>query len=334
MMPGSGSRPGSEMADYTAISRGEWIALADRFYAKLDRTFAMFSPEEWALATPYLGWRAHDILAHMTSAIRINFRQVLDRALSGNPSAPPEFNTFARNAREVARHRTTPVADLLREFHAELDAIMSIYRGMNDDDWLRPAWFFVGRVQVRTLFLVQLADNVVHERDLLVASDRWRGFDATWTEPLVDWFLRELRPALFRPERAENLRARVLYRLSGPLGGEWTLVVADGRCHVERGATGDHDVVVEADAEDVVVSAQARAAPWIGTLARSAQWIRGPARAEDVVAKITGLAALAGALAQRRLRVGGDRQIARRLTGAFWHFWQRTEMTARNIAKG
>ena len=32
--------------------------------------------------------------------------------------------------------------------------------------------------------------------------------------------------------------------------------------------------------------------------------------------------------------VDGNRQIGRRLTKAFWHFWERTEMTALNIAKG
>ena len=69
-------------------------------------------------------------------------------------------------------------------------------------------------------------------------------------------------------------------------------------------------------------------------LARSVEWIRGPARAEDVVAKITGVAALAGAVALRRIRVHGNRALAQRLTGAFWHFWQRTEMTAHNIALG
>ncbi len=322
------------MADYVAIPRGEWLDLADRFHAQLDRTFATLSPAEWERGTPYLGWRARDILAHMTSAIRVNFRQVLDRALAGNAAPPPEFDTFTRNAREVARRRTTPVVDILREFHTEMDAIMSIYRGMTDDDWLRPAWFFVGPVKVRSLFLAQFADNVVHERDLLIPGGRWTGFDPAWTEPLVDWFLRELRPALFRPERALGLRARVLYRLSGTAGGEWTLVVEDGRCHVARGAIGNPDAVVEADTEDLVVRAQARPAPWVSTLARSIQRVRGPEHAEELVARLTGLAALAGALTQRRLRVHGNRKIARRLTHAFWHFWERTEMTAVNIAKG
>jgi len=263
----------------------------------------------------------------------VNFREVLGRALADNPTAPPEFDTFTRNAREVRRRRTTPVADLLDEFHRELDALLALYRRMSDAEWEKPAWFFVGRVRVRTLFLVQLADNVLHERDLLAANGAWRGLDATYAAPLVDWFLREYRPATFRPERADGLRATMRYRLSGPGGGEWSLTVADGTCRVERQAPTRSDVTLEADAEQLFAAAQARVAPWVGQLARSVDWVRGPARAEDVAATLTGIASLGWALALRRIRVTGNRAIASRLTRVFWHFWERTAMTQANIAK-
>ncbi|HEX9217374.1 MAG TPA: maleylpyruvate isomerase N-terminal domain-containing protein [Gemmatimonadales bacterium] len=322
------------MTDFTQFSRMNWLGLADRFYRDLDGTLAGLAPSAWDRPTSYLGWRARDILAHMTSAMPVNFREVLGRALTGNPAAPSEFDTFTRNAREVARRHAAPVAQLIDEFHRELDAIMGIYRRMSDADWERPAWFFVGRVRVRTLFLVQLADNVFHERDLLAVGGTWRGLDAECAAPLVDWFLREFRPATFRPERANGLRATVLYRLTGSAGGEWSLTLADGVCRVDRGAGARPDVTLEADAEQLMAAAQARAAPWVGRLARTVDWIRGPARAEDVVAAITGMASLGAGLALRRIRVRGDRAIARRVNRAFWHFWERTEMTKANIAKG
>ena len=320
--------------DFTRFTRGDWLGLADRFYARLDRTLASLSAADWDRTTPYLGWRARDVLAHMTSAMPVNFRQVLDRALAGNPAAPPEFDTFTRNAREVARRHDVPAPDVAREFRRELDAILHTYRSISDADWERPAWFFVGRVRVRTLFLVQLADNVFHERDLLVANGRWGGLDPETAAPLVDWFLREFRPATFRPERAQGVRAAATYRLSGPAGGDWTLAVADGACRVDQRSATDAVVTVEADAEDLVAAAQARAAPWVGRLARTADWIQGPSRAEDVVARITGMASLAWALARRRVRIGGDRVAAACLNGAFWHFWERTAMTEANIKKG
>jgi uncharacterized protein (TIGR03083 family) len=322
------------MSDFTRFTRGDWLGLADRCYGRLDRTFASLSTADWDRATPYLGWRARDVLAHMTSAMPVNFRQVLDRALAGNPAAPPEFDTFTRNAREVALRRRVPASEVLREFRRELNALLHTYRAITDADWERPAWFFVGRVRVRTLFLVQLADNVFHERDVLLANGRWGGFDPETAAPLVDWFLREFRPATFRPERAHGLRAAVAYRLSGPAGGNWTLTVADGGCRVDQRSAADAGVTVEADAEALVAAAQARAAPWVGRLARAADWIQGPARSEDVVAHITGMASMGSALMRQRIRVRGDRAMAARLNGAFWHFWQRTAMTAANIAKG
>ena len=225
------------MGDFTRLTRTDWLGLADRFYARLDGTLASLNGPDWERVTPYLGFRARDVLAHMASTIPVNFREVLDRALAGNPAAPPEFDTFARNTREVARRRATPPAALLTEFRRELDAIMGMYRRMSDADWQKPAWFFVGRVRVRSLFLVQFADNVFHERDLLMANRRWTGgLDPEHAAPLVDWFLRDFRPSLFRPDRAAGLRATMRYRLGGPAGGEWTLTVADGACRAELGA--------------------------------------------------------------------------------------------------
>ena len=323
------------MGDFTRLTRTDWLGLADRFYARLDGTLASLNGPDWERVTPYLGFRARDVLAHMASTIPVNFREVLDRALAGNPAAPPEFDTFARNTREVARRRATPPAALLTEFRRELGAIMGMYRRMSDADWQKPAWFFVGRVRVRSLFLVQFADNVFHERDLLMANRRWTGgLDPEHAAPLVDWFLRDFRPSLFRPDRAAGLRATMRYRLGGPAGGEWTLTVADGACRAELGAPARADVTLEADAEELVAAGQARAGPWVGRLACGLGAIGRLGRSEDVVARITGMASLGWALALRRIRVTGNRALAAHLNRAFWHFWERTEMTAENIAKG
>ena len=139
---------------------------------------------------------------------------------------------------------------------------------------------------------------------------------------------------MFRPERARELRAAMRYRLRGPGGGDWTLTVTDGACRVERGGDGRVDVTLVAEAEDLFAAAQGRAAPWVGRVARAVDWIRGPARAEDTVAAITGITSLARAVALRRIRVGGNRAVAASLNRAFWHFWERTTMTVANIAKG
>lgn len=321
------------MKDFTQVSRQEWIQLSERFYKHLEGTFSTLRPSDWQRTTPYMGWSAHDVLAHMTGAMPVNFRQSLDRALAGNPSAPAEYNTFVRNLREVKRRRVTPTSELMREFWSELDALMITYRNITDEEWLKPAWFFIGSVNVRSLFLVQLSDNVFHDRDLLLVCRRWSGMDPEYADLLVDWFIREFRPASFQPDQAKDLRAVVNYKLSGPGGGEWTYEITEGTCNVSQGGRTHPDVVVEATTEDLVAAGLARAAPIIGVIARSIEWIRGPDHTEDVVALITGYTSLFSAILRKRVRISGNRQIALRFSQAFWHFWQRTKQTEENIAR-
>jgi uncharacterized protein (TIGR03083 family) len=322
------------VTDFTRFSRAEWLSLSDQFYFGLEQSLRSLSPATWDRKTAYLGWSVRDVLAHMASAMPVNFREMLDRALAGHPKPPPEFDTFTRNAHAVMLRRGRPAAQLLDEFCVELTALLATYRALSDADWLRPAWFFVGPVTVRTLFLVQFADHVFHERDVLRAAGRWNGIDGRWGTPLVDWFMREYRIASFRPERAAGLHAIVAYRLRGAAGGDWTMRISGGRCSAGRGLPDRPDVTVEAKVEDLIAAGLARPAPVVGRIARMVDWVRGPSHTEDVVAAITGASSIAVALLGRRIRVLGNRTIARRVNEAFWHFWQRREQTVANIARG
>jgi hypothetical protein len=55
-------------------------------------------------------------------------------------------------------------------------------------------------------------------------------------------------PHVFRPERAGDLRAVIVFDLAGEDGGAWTVRIADGRLAVEEGAAPDADAVVGCDA--------------------------------------------------------------------------------------
>jgi uncharacterized protein (TIGR03083 family) len=319
------------MTDYTTISRTEWISLADRLYDRLENDCRTFSTEEWAPVTPYLGWRVRDVLAHLTTAMPINFRPMLDRALADNPSPPPEFNTFVRNARAVAERRSWPIDQVLREYRTETDAIMAVYRGMSDAEWLKPAWFYVGPVNVRTLFLAQLGDTMFHERDLLLVNGRWHGFDPAYGA-LVDWFIRELRPATFRPDQSVGLRSTAVFRITGVGAGAWSLTVQDRACSVTAEAVANPDIVFEADTEDLVAAGQARANPVIGSFARVVAPVLGPDWQEDTVATVTGVASLASGLLRGRLKIKGNIANVYRFNNCFWQYWQRTRQTQLNIS--
>jgi hypothetical protein len=187
-------------------------------------------------------------------------------------------------------------------------------------------------VTIRTLFLAQLGDTLFHERDILLVNDRWKGFDPDFA-PLVDWYLRELRPATFRPERSAGLRATVVYRIRGIGGGTWTMTISGPTCFVVQQAVATPDVVIEADTEDLVAATQGRASPRVGSFARLVARPIGSYHTEDVVAALTGQASMASALLRRQIRIGGNFATARRINGCFWHFWQRTNQTKANIAR-
>lgn len=322
------------MSDFTLRSQSEWIEMAERFYGRLISLCREYSSSHWGHHTPYLGWTARDVLAHMASAVPINFCEVLDRARRGDPSPPPEFDTFARNSQAVDARRRTPIADLIQELETEIGAILRVFAALSEAEWLGPAWFFVGPVRVRTLFLVMLGDDLFHERDLLVAAGAWRGMDRELMDPLADWFMREFRTAGFRSDRAGGTCLTGLYRLHGPGSGEWTMQIADGRCAVVRGRQGEPDFIVEAEAEDLIGAGLARVAPWIGWSARQASLLWPPSYRERVVAHAAGRTATTTALLSKRIRVSGNQRAAAHVVSLFWHFWERTEQTEKNIQMG
>ena len=207
------------MIDHTKISKKEWLALARSFYIHLIDELNKISEEEWKSTTRYLGWDCKDLVNHMTSAITINFNLLIQMALDGKPVPEPGFNLFLRNADEVARRRMKTITETINEFSSEITKLLNRFDEMNEEQWLMPAFFFIGDVDICTLFLVQFADNVVHERDLLVARHQWKSFNPQYTAPLMDWFMRVFRPASFRPEKANGVSAIVQYHITGNIGG-------------------------------------------------------------------------------------------------------------------
>lgn len=93
------------MTDYTQISKSDWLSLARTFYAHLFAEIAGFNEADWHSETRYLGWNCKDLVNHMTSAVTVNFKTLIQMALDGDPVPPLGFNLFLRNANEVARRK-------------------------------------------------------------------------------------------------------------------------------------------------------------------------------------------------------------------------------------
>jgi hypothetical protein len=320
--------------DYTKVSRKEWIALYESFNSYLFETCSSFSTQQWNRTSPYIGWRVRDVMVNITQAKVVNFWELLDRAMADNPVAPEEFDTFLRGQREVAPRKNIPIKTVLDNYIKEYERLLNFYRNIDDNDWMKPGWFFVGNMNIRGLFLVEFGDNVYHLRDMLLPNKLWNGLDAEYTGVLADWFMREYRPAHFRPENAVGVDAKILYRLSGTGGGAWTMTIKNQTCTVEKGSSPDYDVIVAADVEDIVAIALARTNPVVGKLARQLEWMTGNESKTAFVATIQHYAGFISTMLSGKIRIGGNKKLGLRINkNCFWHFFQRTQMTDDRIKK-
>lgn len=59
-------------------------------------------------------------------------------------------------------------------------------------------------------------------------------------------------PEAFRPEQAQGVNATIQYSLTGEGGGDWYVVIAEGKCSVHEGRAEKADVTLTMDARDFV----------------------------------------------------------------------------------
>jgi hypothetical protein len=320
------------MTDYTKVSKNEWLDLAEVYYDHLIKILEGFSKKEWNKTTSYLGWNCRRVLAHMTSAITINFNLLLEKALTGNPVPEPDFNFFLRNANDVKKRSKLSTSELRAEFQTEISKILSKFRSLTEEEWLKPAWFYVGMVNIRTLFLVQFSDNVLHERDLLIVNKKWNGLNPIHADLLMDWFMREFRPALFRPEKAHGLNVSIAFQLKGK-NMKGTMTIQNNKCGMENGGVSHPDLIIKAETEDLIAFSLARAAPFVGRISRILSLFVPPRKKEDFVAAVTGYTCVIHSLLTKKIIIMGDANVRKQMNKVFWHFWQRSIQNEKNIAR-
>ncbi len=321
------------MVDHRQLNAEAWLELAEVFYARLGAYLRSLSTADWRRPTKYLGWNCRELTTHLTSAITINFRTLVDMAMQGKPLPPDGFNIFLRNAQAVHERRDRTIGQVIDEYEREIAAMLGVYRSLSDADWKRPAFFFIGDTDIRMLFLVQLSDNVVHERDLHVAQGEAFLFDAVTTAPLLDWFITSFRAASFRPDLAAGMNRSVQYNITGSVPGEWHMIIRDGKLRTGPGGIESPDLVVSLTTEALVDLSLARAHPWVGRVARALTAVSPANRREDFTAKFTGRAALIGALLSGDVKFQGNERVRKELQRVFWHFWERMPQTQHNIAR-
>ena len=73
----------------------------------------------------------------------------------------------------------------------------------------------------------------VHGQDIRKAVGRLGGATDERMRPVIQAYF-DMAPLVFQPERAEGLRLKVAFRLSGPGGGRWLMEINDGHCAVHK----------------------------------------------------------------------------------------------------
>ena len=64
--------------------------------------------------------------------------------------------------------------------------------------------------------------------------------------------LKEKLPQAFQPDKAAGVDATIQFNLSGEGGGEWYLVIKDGKLEVEAGEADNPKLSISADAQDMI----------------------------------------------------------------------------------
>lgn len=200
------------------------------------------SPEDWDRPTQEKGWRVGDVVAHLYGNCSGEFDEAFRRAARGDPRAVIPGDVNGWNDGQVASRRDWPPERLCREYErasAELitaieqwDADMETPVRLAESIPARPFWL---EVRVASVHLW------VHAQDIRKAVVRPGGVTDDRMRPVIQAYF-DMIPLFFEPARAEDLRAKVAFRLSGPGGGRWLVEIDGGHCMVHSGGEGRADV--------------------------------------------------------------------------------------------
>ena len=261
----------------------EAIALLRTCWASISELGDSITPAEWDLATDCPGWSLRDNFSHVIA---------IERKLLGLPADPPlsdypayvknEIGRFNEDAIEVRRHR--PGADVLAEFRDVTAQRERALAAMSTEDFDRLGWSPIGDVPYRRFMIVRLFDCWVHEQDIRRAVAR----PGHLTGPVVDEAMAMHRGSLgfiVGKKAGAPDGSVVAFSVTGPTVAHYLVEVRDRRAAVVDGASATATATLICDTETFNALLCGR-------------WT-----AED-------------ALAQGRLQLDGDRELATAVAGS------------------
>jgi hypothetical protein len=165
----------------------------------------------------------------------------------------------AWNARWFAKRPPdqTP-AQSLAQMRASREAIRRTVAPLSDADLNRPVWFSL--VSIRGWRTVDFAlwACLIHTWAEFMELRHYAGRSDLMTGPAithiaVDGFMRLLR-IFFNREQAARTPLTVLWEITGPGGGAWTIQVAEGACTITEGRSTGADLVLTQNPETFITT--------------------------------------------------------------------------------
>lgn len=209
--------------------------------------FGQLSEEDWSASGRRGSWNAKDYLAHLVASQEQEGNPVTEQALAGQQPTmedfrgPQEINAYNARIIETVRHLTP--AELIERLRTAFEANLRLLEGVSDADLARtvehPGWFRPGTLA--QVFYTGYLHLPLHYQDIRACIRARRKLphwmEASTAEEVHDVLARtfDYMPITYWPERGGDLRATILFNLTGPGGGEWTIEIAGPDCRSYEG---------------------------------------------------------------------------------------------------
>jgi len=209
--------------------------------------FGQLDAEDWAASRRGAQWTAKDYLGHLVASQEHEANPITEQALAGRKPTMDDFRgpqeIDAYNARILETVRHLPHGELLERMRAAFEANLRMLEGISDEDlagafdhpgWYRPGSlahvFYTGYLHI-PLHYQDIRSSIRAQRQL----PHW--METSTAEEVRDILARtfDYMPMMYSPERGGDLKTTILFSMTGPGGGEWTIDIVGGECRCIEG---------------------------------------------------------------------------------------------------
>ncbi len=209
--------------------------------------FAQLGEQDWSGSGRRGAWNAKDYLAHLVASQEQEGNAVIEQALAGQQpvlegfDGPQAINAY--NARIMETVRQLSPSELLERFRIAFEANLSQLEGLSDEELAasvaHPGWFRPGTLG--QVFHTGYLHIPLHYQDIRACVRATKQLphwmEAATAGEVHDVLARtfDYMPMTYWPERGGDLRASIVFNMTGPGGGEWTIEIEGPDCRSYEG---------------------------------------------------------------------------------------------------